>query len=223
MMKFLTDALRQAVAPEWRILAILLAILLTVTNIVIMNEALGGESRTSPAFIMAALVRLFGIFLFMVALMRCAVSSPRAMFMPDGAFWASVLLIIVGMIVAVVLRMLLPEGTDALVVLAVVNLGAILLLPLVVWKVALATARPLAFNPLPWLRGFSQWLLPLLVGHLLFVLPIALLHGYIDIGLLQGTIERSLWLDIVDGTLSCVIMLMSFGLMITAYRRVANR
>lgn len=223
MTRFLREALRQAIAPEWRLLAILIAILLTVTNMVILSEISGGGAKTSPAFIIAALVRLFGIYFFMIALMRRAVSSPRALFMPDGAFWASVLLGIVGMALAAGLSGLLPETADEFFTVVASNLGTILLLPLAVWTVALATVRPLAFNPLPWLREFSQWLSPLIVGHLIFVLPIALLHGYIDVGLVQGTIERTVWLEIVDGVLSCLILLLSLGLMVTAYRRVANR
>jgi len=223
MTRFLGDALRQAIAPEWRLLGLLGVVLLTATNMVIMTEASDPGRIANPAFIVAALVRMFGLFILMIALMRSAVSSPRAMVMPDGAFWASVLLGFVGLALVIGLGQLLPLPPNVWVRVAINILAAILLLPLAAWTVALATVRPLAINPRPWVKGLSQWLPPLIFSYLILILPIALLHGHIDFGLMRGTLERSWWLEIFDGALSCAILLIGIGLKVTAYRRVANR
>lgn len=95
--------------------------------------------------------------------------------------------------------------------------------PLAVWSVALAVERPLAIDPRPWLRKFTLWLPSLILWQLLIVVPLATLHAYIDIGLVEGMIARSMALEITDGLLSVVIVLMVLSLSMIAYRRVANR
>lgn len=220
---FLRDALRQAAAPDWRWLAIVLLVLVTATNMVILSAIPEPGATPSPAFIAVAAIRILGLLLLSVALLRRAMGSPRAAFMPDTAFWVSVAFSLLGFGVAIVVRRLLPGGDDSVVLLVASNvIGALITAPLAAWMVALATERPLAINPRPRMRGFSAWLIPLVLGQLLIVVPLAALHAHIDGGLVTGTIERLVWLEIVDGAISAAIVLVGLALAVTVYRRVAK-
>ncbi|QLC25473.1 hypothetical protein HFP57_10890 [Parasphingopyxis algicola] len=221
---FLRDALRQAIAPEWRLLAVILLVLATATNAVILSEIGEPGEPPSPIFLLAAVIRLAGLLLLTVALLRRATDSRRAPFMPDGAFWLMVLLTLLGFAVSAGVRALLPDGQDNLVNLVAGNaLAALITSPLAVWTVALATEKPLAIDPRPRLREFSLWLPFLVIWQLLIVVPLSALHAYIDVGLVEGTIARSAALEIADGALSMLIVLIGLALSVTAYRRVANR
>lgn len=221
MGSFLRDTLRQAFAREWWLPGLVLAIILTASNMVILSAKPVEGASPDASFAVAAFVRLAGLVFLTVMLLRRATNSSRPSLMPDGAFWLYLLLGMVGFALAAGLRLILPGDSASLTVLIASNaLGGVLTAPLAPWLTAVAVERPLAINPAPRLRRFSNWLPPLIVWQLVIVLPLGALHAFIDIGLLEGDIARSLWLELVDGALSTLIALVSLALAVTAYRRV---
>ena len=143
--------------------------------------------------------------------------------MPDAAFWLSLLFAILSFALASLMRVvLLGDGESVGLLVAGNAIAALIMAPLAAWMVALATERPLAIDPRPWLRSFASWLPALLLGQLLITTPLSALHAHIDLGLVRGTIDRSIGLELVDGAISVAIVLIGLGLAVTAYRRVAK-
>jgi hypothetical protein len=99
---------------------------------------------------------------------------------------------------------------------------AFILSPFVVWFVALAAAKPLAWNPGPWLRGLGRWWPMAIFWTLLLVTPMAVLHAWIDTRLIEGVGELFWPLALFDGALSTAMALIALAINAAAYRRVAE-
>ncbi len=222
MGRFLAESLKQALSPEWRVPAIVLALLLTLTNMVIISHLPEPEGQPSAAFLLAAALRVIGVIVINVIMLRRATGSPRPAMMPDAAFWFYILLVVIGFAIVSLLRQILPGDptTPAMLVIGSA-LAGVATAPLAPWMTAAATEKPLAANPRPWFRDMAAWLPALILWQLLLITPLAALHGYIDLGLVDGSIARSIWLETADGLLGTVIALIALGLAVTAYRRVA--
>jgi hypothetical protein len=218
---FVRDALASLANPRLWLLAALLAVLLTASNIVILlNPPVPGEPPI--LFALAAFARVAGLLVLAVAVLRVLTGSTRAPFMPDGAFWLYALTLLVGVALAVGLGAVTGERNDPLTRVLVSFAMTVIGAPLAVWFTALAVARPLAVNPAPWMRGLGRWLPPLILWSLVVVLPLGQLHAAIDMFLIHGA-GRWFWpLALVDGPLSAVLAVFSFALAATAYRSVAR-
>jgi hypothetical protein len=84
---FLKEAVGSLLARRMLLPAILLAVLLTATNIVILlHMPVKGQPFPWP-FAAAALARLFGLAWFAAAILRILNDSPRPAWRPDGGFW----------------------------------------------------------------------------------------------------------------------------------------
>lgn len=112
MMRFLGDALRQAIAPEWRLLAVVLLVLATATNAIILSSLPEQGAALSPTFIVAAVIRVARLVLLNVAFLRSATRSSRALFMPDGAFWMVLLFTAISAVLSAVVGQFLPDPRE---------------------------------------------------------------------------------------------------------------
>ncbi len=220
---FLRGALAGMFRRETLIPGLLLLVLLTASNIVILLNMPAAKGVLPPVpFLVAAAVRIAGILLFGVGLLRIATASERPQWLPDGGFWLYALSFALGLLASALARQLTGGRTD-LVGLLISNLIVTLLLtPLVPWFVALAVAKPLAWRPRPWVRRFGDWLPPLLVWTLLLITPMAILHATIDMWLIKGAGGWFWPVALFDGVLSTLMALIGLGLNAAAYRRVAR-
>ena len=219
---FLREALGSLRNPRLLVPALLLTVLLTVSNIVILRNAPPPGETPQLAFALAAFVRIAGLLLLAVAILRVLTGSRRRLYMPDGAFWLYVLTGVAGFALAAALGTVAGDRTDPIVG-AVVGLAMIAIsAPFAAWFTAIAVERPLALNPAPWMRGMGHWLMPLLVWSVLAVLPLGQLHAAIDRFLMRGAGDTFWPLALLDGPLSAVLAIFSFALAATAYRRVAR-
>jgi len=221
LLGFLRETLASFNNPRLILPAALLALLLTASNIVILlNMPVAGQAPV--AFAAAAFVRLLGLLVLAVAVLRVLADSPRAPFVPDGAFWLYGATLLFGILLGAVLGRLAGSPADPvaglLVDVAMVVIGA----PLAPWFTAIAAARPLAGSPTPWLRRPGRWLPPLILWSLLLVLPLGRLHATIDHFLIRGAGEWFWPLALVDGPLSAILAILGLALAATAYRRVAR-
>jgi hypothetical protein len=201
--------------------AVLLALVLTFSNIAIMlNPPVPGEPPI--VFALAAFVRLAGLLLLAVTILRLLTGSVRRLYMPDGAFWLYTLTSAAGLGLSIALRLAAGDPADPIVG-AVVGLVTIVLSAFfAAWFAAIAVERPLALNPAPWMRGMGRWLAPLILWSVLVVLPLGQLHAAIDRFLMRGAGDTFWPLALLDGPLSAVLAIFSFALAATAYRRVAR-
>jgi hypothetical protein len=218
---FLVEALaalrdRALVAP-----ALLLALFLTATNIVL--------ALTIPAsrgellfFIAVALVRVSGVLLFAVAILRILGGSPRRTWAPDAALWLYGATFLFGIGLTLALTRLAGGREGVLAGLAVGAAVSILTAPFAAWFAAIAVERPLAWRAASWLRDFRRWLPPMLLWSLLLVVPLAQLHAAIDSLLVEGAGSRFWPLALFDGPLSALLAFLSLALASAAYRSVAK-
>jgi len=219
---FLREALASLRNSRLLLPALLLTVLLTASNIVILGNAPAPGGAPPPAFVLAACVRIGGLLLLAVTILRVLTGSGRRLYMPDAAFWLYVLTGVAGFAVAAALALVAGDRADP-VVGAVVGLAMIAIsAPFAAWFTAIAVERPLALNPAPWMRGMGRWLGPLLVWSVLVVLPLGQLHAAIDLHLIRGAGDSFWPLALFDGPLSAVLAIFSFALAATAYRRVAR-
>jgi hypothetical protein len=175
------------------------------------------------AFIAAAFVRVAGLLLMVVAILRRINGSPRSAWSPDLGFWMFVLTFAVEAAAAAALTMI-AGGPEAQLAGLLVNVAVtILVAPLAAWFVALAVERPLAWRPSRWLRARSLWLMPYLVWTLLLAIPLGALHQAIDTRLVKGAGQAFWPLALVDGPLSLLLAIVGLGLSSEAYRRLAKR
>jgi hypothetical protein len=203
--------------------ACLAGLFLTVSNIAVLLAAppLGG--RPGAAFAAAGFVRVAGVLVLIVALARIMARSPRKPWLPDRAFWLSV----VAFIVTAGLAAALTRGfgrppLSPLAGLASAALLGILQAPFAPWLTAIMVALPLAWRPRPWFTGFRAWLVPVILGELALA-PVALAHQSLDLLLIKGA-GRWFWLvALVDGPLSLVILLGGLTLFVAAYASIARR
>lgn len=201
--------------------ALALAVLLTVSNIVILrNVPVPGDPPI--LFAAAALVRIVGLLVLAVAILRIMTASVRAPYRLDGAFWLYGLTFLAGIALTAALGLAAGNRDDP-VVRALLGAATILIsAPFAPWFAAIAVERPLALNPAPWLRRVGWWLPPLLVWSLLVILPLGQAHAAIDHYLVRGAGEYFWPLALFDGPFSALMALFGLALAATAYRRVAR-
>jgi hypothetical protein len=203
--------------------ALLVGLFLTISNIAVIFAAPHPGIRPGPAFAAAAFVRVAGVLASIVALARIMARSPRRPWMPDGAFWLSVLLFVVTVALAGALA--LAFGRPPLPPLAALASAAtlgVIQAPFAAWLAAIMVARPLAWDPRPWFTRFRAWLLPVIVGELVLA-PFAVAHESLDLLLIKGA-GRWFWpVVLVDGPLSLVMVLGGLTLYVAAYASIARR
>jgi hypothetical protein len=217
---FLSSALKPLFSRPLLIPALILTVLLTLSNIVILlNRPVPGHLPWP--FIVAAIVRVGGLLLVTVAVLRLLTGSDRPAWRPDGAFWlyAATLLLVMAVSIAVEVALGGERGRAPAVLksVAVSIIGA----PLAVWFTAIAVERPLAWRPAPWFRHFGRWLPPLLFWALLLTTPLAILHALLDDWLVKGAGSWFWPVALIDGPVSVAMALLGFALTAEAYRRVA--
>jgi hypothetical protein len=219
---FLTEALASLRRRELAPAALVLLLLLTFSNIVVLqNMPVKGSPPPIP-FLLAAFLRVAGLLLIAVAIVRMLTASPRRPWMPDGGFWLYVLTFVAGAAASVLARIVIGSGTDLASLLLSNIIVTLLLSPFVVWFVALAVAKPLAWRPAPWLRGLGRWWPMAIFWTLLLITPMAVLHAWIDARLIGG-VGESFWpLALFDGALSTMMALIALAINAAAYRRVAE-
>lgn len=218
---FLTAASSRLFSRRLLVPALVLTVLLTASNIVILlNRPEPGQ--LSWPFAAAAFVRVAGLFLGTVAVLRLLTGSPRPAWRPDGAFWlyAAILLLFMAASIGVELAAGGGRGGAAAVVRGV--LVTVATAPFAVWFTAIAVERPLAWRPAPWFRDFGRWLPQLLFWGLLLTTPLNIAHALLGDWLIAGA-GRWFWpVALIDGPLSVAGALLGFALAAEAYRRVAQ-
>lgn len=222
LMAFAREAAAAILRREMILPAIVLALVLTTSNILILLS--GPPARgTVPhwQFIAAALLRLVGVLVLLVAILRIATGSERPRWRPDGAFWLYVLALLATLGVSALMGRVLADRTQWSGMLIDQVATSILVAPFAAWVAALAVATPLAWKPRRWLRAFRHWLPHYLFWTLLLVVPLGLAHGLIDLRLVTGAGESFWPLALFDGPLSTLLALVGLGLGAAAYRRVA--
>jgi hypothetical protein len=220
---FLVEAVSSLYAPTLRVPVALLVVILTLSNIVILYNVPEEGGVPSYGFLVAAFVRVGGILVLGVAILRILVGSERYPWRPDGAFWLYALVLIVSLGIASLTADIggAPETLPAIIARNV--LLTVILSPFVPWIVGIAAATPLGWNPARFLHHFSDWLPPLLAWSLLLVTPMAILHAAIDLYLLESMGTWFWPLLLLDGPLSAAMALLALALNANAYRRVARR
>jgi hypothetical protein len=158
-----------------------------------------------------------------VAALRIALKSPRRRWSADGGFWLYFALSLVSL-AAAALGAVLAAGLPPIQRLIVAEAVAVLLVaPLAVWTVAAAVERPLALAPARRLRGLAAWLPPLMFWLALIVVPLAVVHGWLSMRLIDTAGGNGFWpLAILDGVVSTLLVLLALALRVTAYRSVAR-
>jgi len=140
--------LREAAAPLFRrrmlVPVLALAALLTVTNIVIAKNLPPPDGPLSPPFLAAALVRIGGLVVLAVAIVRILAASSRSPWRPDGAFWLTLLAMIVLFAVAESIEIGVGVRSDPVGVLISSALSALIIAPFSPWLVAIVAEKPLA-------------------------------------------------------------------------------
>ena len=219
---FLGEALSLLVRRDMLLPVLALAVLLTATNIVLLQNMPPQGRPPSLPFILAGLVRVGGLLVLAVAILRRLAGSPRPAWRPDGGFWLYALTALASLGVPVAAAFLLGRS-DPAAVLARNMLSAAVLAPFAAWFVAIAVTRPLALRPGPWMRELGAWLPQFLLWTLLLAAPLGALHAGLDEWLVRGAGGMFWPIALLDGALSVVIVLLGAGLQVTAYRRVAQR
>ncbi len=223
LIAFLREATRSLLVRRMLVPALLLAVLLTATNIVIVRNApQPGQPALPPLFIAAAIARVGGLLVFLVAIIRILAASPRPAWLPDGAFWLTGLASILLFTLSALLGRLTGDPDDALGFLVSSALFTLIIAPLAPWLMALAAERPLAWRPAPWLRNMRAWLVQLVFWSLLLLTPLSFVHARIDIAVLRGVGDWFWPAMLFDGPLSAVLALLGIGLNNAAYWRVAR-
>lgn len=218
---FLSEAMALLGGRKLALPVALLAILLTVSNIVILSNPPGGGASPVP-FILAAIVRVFGLIGFEAALLRLMLGGGRSPYRPDGAFWLFVLIVLGQIILSVALQRATRLGETVPELILANVLTTIALAPLAAWFAAAAVERPLAWDPRPWLSGFGRWLPQLIGWSLLLITPIAVLHAVLDRWLLAGAGTWFWLIALFDGPLSTLVAIIGLALNAAAYSRVAR-
>jgi hypothetical protein len=220
--KFLLDALLTLRQPKLLPPALILLLLLTFSNVFILQNMPPNGVAPSAGFLVAAVVRVAGLLLIAVAILRMLTESRRRLWLPDGGFWLYALTFAAGVAAGALARAMIGDGTDVFTLIVSNVLTTLLLSPLVVWFVAIAVARPLAWRPGPWLRDLRHWWVPVVLWTLLLVMPMGVLHASIDVQLAKGVGDRFWPLALFDGLLSTAMALIGLAINAAAYRYVAQ-
>jgi hypothetical protein len=220
---FLLATVEQAADRRWLGIALLFLVFLGGTNAVLAMTKPAEGDAPGLAFALAGLVRVIALVAISVAALRIALKSPRRRWSPDGGFWLYLGLSLVS-IGAAALGAALALGLPPIQRMLASQAVAILLVePLAVWMVAAAVERPLALAPARRLRGLAVWLPPLMLWSTLVVVPLAVLHSWLSMRLMDTAGGAGFWpLVAVDGAVSTLLMMLSLGLRVTAYRSVAR-
>jgi hypothetical protein len=219
---FLREALALLASPRLVGPALALMALLTLSNIVVASNVPAQGEKLGAAFAVAAFVRVAGILVLAVAILRTMTGSARPRFRPDAGFWLYALSFIVNAGVGVAVRLITGED-DSLGTIALANvLSALAMAPFAVWFGALAVERPVPWSPVPWLQGLRRWLPQFLFWTLTVSTPLAVLHAAIDTSVVKGARDWFWPLLLFDGPLSTVMALFGLALIAAAYRRVAR-
>jgi hypothetical protein len=219
---FLSEALQGLRRRELLRPGLLLLVHLTLSNIVILKNVPAEGEGLGGLFAIAALVRVAGLLLIAVTALRILTDSPRPRWLPDGGFWLYVLTFAAGAAATGAARVMIGNEVGLANLIAGNAFVTLLLSPFVVWFVAAAVARPLAWRPVPWLKDLGRWWLPALFWTLLVVTPMAVLHAWIDTRLVEGVGDRFWPLALFDGALSTAMALLGLAINAAAYRRVAQ-
>ena len=220
--RFLSEALGRLFARELLLPALLLATLLTFSNIYILMHMPKPGQGLPWQFLAGAAVRIGGLLLLEVGILRILTNSDRPRWRPDGALGLFALAAIAGMAISAAVGALVGDRTDPVAMLATNMLVTVALAPFAAWIVAIAVARPLAWRPSPYMRDFSRWLPYVILWSLLLVTPLAVLHGTLDAWLIRGAGDWFWPVALLDGPLSAFFGLIGFSLNAAAYRRVAE-
>jgi hypothetical protein len=220
---FLRAALAQMTDRRWLPPALLFLVFLGGTNAVLALANPAEGERPGRLFAVAGIIRVAALIWISVAALRIATTSPRRPWMPDGALGLYLLLSLLSLGAAALGAWLgagLPELQRILVTQII---GILLVAPLSVWDAAAAVERPLALNPVPRLRHLGIWLPPLLLWAALLVIPLAGLHAFSSMRLLELAREPAFWpLAAADALLSTILVLLTLALRVVAYRSVAR-
>jgi hypothetical protein len=221
LMGFLAEA-RRAITPAIAVPALLLLVVLAASNIVLLLNIPAPGERPGAAAALAALARLLGLLVFLVPLVRILAGSPRPAWKADGAFFLFILVVILSLALAAGLAAAFGMPSDP-PRLALRTLAATLIqTPLAPWIVGVAAAVPLGVDPTRFLRDFGRWLPPLMVWSIILVAPLAFVHAWVDMALLEGRIAWFWTAALLDGLLSAVLVVVTYALYAAAYRRVAR-
>lgn len=221
---FLREATDRLRYPDLVIPALLMLIVLTLSNVVLLRNMPAKSELPSAAAILAILVRLGGLAFIGVALLRVMTQSSRRPWRLDGAFLIYLLATFVSLGLGSVLGIVMGASREPLPLLMRGIVNTLLFAPFAPWMVGMAVACPLGVNPRRFIRRFRLWLPPLLGWSLLIVTPLALVHASIDFRLIEG-VGNLFWpLALADGALSLAVVLFGFAFNATAYvRAVADR
>jgi len=221
---FLREALAPLFARKLAVPVLLLTVLLTATNIVVLKAMpQPGATELPPLFVAAAVARIGGLLVMLVAIVRLLAASPRSPWRPDAAFWLTLLASVALFALSALVDRAMGGRSDPLSMAASSMVQILIIAPVSPWLVALAVERPLAWSPRPWLRDFARWLPQLVLWAVLLVSPLAVLHSAIDLAILEDPHSRWFWPAMLfDGPLSAVVLLLGFGVNNAAYRRVAR-
>ena len=221
--QFLREALTPLLERRMAGPALALIVLLTASNIIVLqNVPAPGASDLPPLFIAAAIVRVGGLLILTIAIIRILAGSPRSPWLPDGAFWLSCLATVALFSLSAVIGLVTGDPADPPGAALSGILFTLIVAPFSPWLVALAAERPLAWSPLPWMRRFGAWLGPLILWAILLLTPLAYVHIAIDTAAVEGRLTHFWPAMLFDGPLSAVMALLGFGLNNAAYRRVAR-
>lgn len=218
---FLREALARVFDRRALVPALVLLVLLTGSNIVLLLN-LPTSGGPSLPFIIAGLLRIFGVVFLAVGILRIIAPSQRSPWRPDGGFWLYVLTFLLSLRLTALLAQYGTTRADW-VGLAINSVILTVVLSLfATWFVAIAVVRPLALDPRPYMRDFGRWYPQLLLWSLAIVTPLSVTHALLDMWLLQGAGDSFWPVALFDGALSTLMALVGLGLNATAYTRVAR-
>lgn len=218
---FAVEAYR-TITPRVAVPALLLLIVLTASNIVLLLNIPAQGERVGTEAALAALARVIGLLVFLVPIVRILTGSPRPAWKPDSAFFLFALVVILSLGLAAGLAAAFGMPSDPLRLALRTLATTLILTPLAPWIVGAAAAVPLGANPRRFLRDFGRWLPPLMIWSLIVVTPLAFVHAWVDMALLEGRIAWFWTAALLDGLLSTLLVLITYALYAAAYRRVAR-
>ena len=227
---FLMDALRPVFTGRLAGPMAIFLVLLTASNIVILFNVPVKGQLPPLGFVAAAFVRIAGLLVLSVAILRRLNDSPRPAWLPDAGFWlfalTSIGIIVLAIALEIVVNLVAGAAAGArpdLVIGVLVNaFVAVAMAPLAAWFTAMAVERPLAWRPGRWLRAAPDWLPHYIVWTILVMTPLGAVHAAIDRRLIVGAGESFWSLALADGLLSLVLAVVGLGISSEAYRRVAR-
>lgn len=220
---FLRGALAQLLEPHWRAIAAASLIFLGGTNALLALSKPEAGAKPGLLFAAVGLARVLALIAISVAALRIATASPRKRWMPDGGFWLYFALSLMSLAGAAIGAFFGGGLGTAGRILLTELAGILVVAPIAVWTVAAATERPLASSPAPGFRRLGAWLPAFLLWSILLVVPLACLHAFLSLRLIETAGGAAFWpLAAADAAVSSFLVLLGLALRIAAYRRVAR-